>query len=536
MKIIIFLWLTASVCARVAVVEEKLLDISDNLIIDDKAELKNITNNAKVLTKEEKIDVCLNVNSLNSTISETTADQLACLLKLLNSTVIKPDNGVALILTPLIEDGRIDEARNASKVDSEQFLGLESYSGFLTVNETYNSNLFFWYFPVENKTVSETPWIIWLQGGPGASSLTGLFDEIGPLKLENGHLIRSPHSWLQNHSLLFIDNPVGTGFSFTNHPDGFTQDSTTYGIHLYSALRQFLQMFPELRSAPLFVAGESYGGKFVPALGAEIHKHMDEPDGKIKMGGLMIGNAYVEPSMIAQIAMSFIHFGLLVKEQMDIVRPLVDSFHGDIAANRSIEAKEKFTNLITILLFLSHQKQAYNFLKDDILAGHYSSYLEQSAIRKALHVGDIRFHFVNMTVNSKLAPDFLSDARPKFEMLLDHYRVLTYCGQLDQMLPCGYTSEAYRRWRWGHSQEFLEATRYPYIYNRKVAGYHKTGGGLTEVLIRGAGHMVPMDQPGPVQELVARWTQQKPLSSGFGMLEGSFVQQFIRNHTTAIYL
>lgn len=97
-------------------------------------------------------------------------------------TIERVDNGTALILTPFIESGRLKEARNACKVNPEVFLGYESYSGFLTVNKTYNSNTFFWYFPVQNKNVNETPWIIWLQGGPGVSSLIGLFDEIGPFK------------------------------------------------------------------------------------------------------------------------------------------------------------------------------------------------------------------------------------------------------------------------------------------------------------------------------------------------------------------
>lgn len=92
----------------------------------------------------------------------------------------KENNGVALILTPYLKENRPLDARNASRVDPDIFLGVESYSGFVTVNETYNSNIFFWYFPVEKKPVNETPWLIWLQGGPGASSMTGLFDEIGP--------------------------------------------------------------------------------------------------------------------------------------------------------------------------------------------------------------------------------------------------------------------------------------------------------------------------------------------------------------------
>lgn len=97
--------------------------------------------------------------------------------------VQKVDNGTALILTPYIEDGRIEAGRKAAEVDPELFLGVKSYTGFFTVNKTYNSNTFFWYMPVIEKPVNETPWVVWLQGGPGASSLTGLFDEIGPFYL-----------------------------------------------------------------------------------------------------------------------------------------------------------------------------------------------------------------------------------------------------------------------------------------------------------------------------------------------------------------
>lgn len=101
------------------------------------------------------------------------------------------DNGTALLLSPFIELGLFEEARNASKVNKELFLGVESYSGFITVNKTFNSNLFFWYFPIEGKPVNETPWLIWLQGGPGASSLTGLFDEIGPFTVDANGVLKS---------------------------------------------------------------------------------------------------------------------------------------------------------------------------------------------------------------------------------------------------------------------------------------------------------------------------------------------------------
>lgn len=69
--------------------------------------------------------------------------------------------------------------------------GIRSHSGYITVDETYNSNTWFWYFPVEGHEESETPLVLWLQGGPGASSLFGLFEELGPFSVDpdGEHLI-----------------------------------------------------------------------------------------------------------------------------------------------------------------------------------------------------------------------------------------------------------------------------------------------------------------------------------------------------------
>lgn len=447
------------------------------------------------------------------------------------------DNGTALLLSQYLKSGKVKEARMASKVDSSIFLGIKSYSGYFTVNETYNSNIFFWYFPVLDKPVNESPWMVWLQGGPGASSMTGLFDELGPFSVENNTLKLNPHTWLRNHSLVFIENPVGTGFSFTDHDDGYVTDMETYGSHLYSTLKQFLQVFPELRTTPLYLAGESYAGKYVPAMAMEIHKgNQANKNSGINLQGLIMGNAFIDPDMISHTALPFYYFGLLDKEQIDTVQPLIDSFHEDIKANKSVEAKKKWTSLISVLIFLTHQKHAYNFLRDQLPIGKYIEFLKTSAVKKALHVGDIKFGFVNMTVNEKLAPDFLSTTKPMVEKLLEHYKVLAYCGHLDQMLPCVFTSENYRKWSWNGSAEFKSANRFPYIYENKLSGYHKSGGNLTEVVIRGAGHMVPLDLPAPTQTLVARWTHGKPLSARYGIRANIYFQEVIKNSSLTTYL
>ncbi|XP_014368489.2 venom serine carboxypeptidase-like [Papilio machaon] len=441
-----------------------------------------------------------------------------------------------LILTPFIEQGRIDEAKNASLVNPEMFLGFTSYSGYLTVNKTYNSNMFFWFFPIVDKPIGESPWIIWLQGGPGASSMTGLFEEIGPLKMgAKLQLERNPYTWLQNHSLVFFDNPVGTGFSFTDDKRGYVRDMPTYSRQLYTAFHQFVQMFPELKEAPLYIAGESYAGKYVPALGLEIHNRIHLPEHRVNLKGLMIGNAYVDPAVIPRTVRPFYNFGLIEQEQVEMLRPLSNAVAEQVAAKNGALAKNKWINLISLLLMLSHQSHAYNFLHNDLGVGRYVKFLNQTDIQKAIHVRRTNFNFVNMTVNFHLASDFLSSSKPHFETLLEHYRVLAYCGQLDLMMPCVTTSENYRTWKWNEKEKFLNATRLPYLYLHKRAGYHKTGGGLTEVVFMGAGHMVPMDVPAPARDLITRWTHNKELSASFPLLERSFITGFIANNS-AIYL
>ncbi|XP_022820630.1 venom serine carboxypeptidase-like [Spodoptera litura] len=576
-----------SVFGRVAEVKK---DELNNLIVDEKpvktqqsivnntVEVNIVNNNTDNKVHEKPIDENTNVTKktcdtrvednlldANHTNTNTTSSNKPC------EPEARVDNGTALILTPYLKEGKAREAKRAARVDSKLFLGFKSYSGFLTVNETYNSNIFFWYFPVLNKPVNESPWIIWLQGGPGASSLTGLFDEIGPFTVVNSTLKRNPHTWLHNHSLLFIDNPVGTGYSFTEHNKGFTTNMATYSNHLFIALKQFLQIFPELKTVPLYLAGESYAGKYVPAMAMEIHKRKEKLGSEINLQGLIIGNAYVDPEVISHIALPFHYFGLLEKEQLEMIKPLIDAFQESIRKNNSIEAKNKWNILVSVLLFISSQKHGYNFLSDDLLVGKYVSFLKTTPVKRAIHVGDINFEWVNMTVNVNLAPDFLSSTKPMFERLLEHYRVLAYWSSPREEDGIKYTLEplenrfspclkelrrnsvltgGFSIFKLPQSHpDFVLADLWqlfsevadkcgPGIPRKQsfISRYHKTGGRLTEVVFRGAGHMVPLDKPAPAENLVARWTHSKPLSRRYGLLEGSYIQEYIRNNTIFHYL
>lgn len=200
--------------------------------------------------------------------------------------------------------------QDASKV----VLGnLTSYAGFFTVDVEKGSNMFFWLFPALNGD-EKAPVLVWLQGGPGASSMFSLFHEIGPYELsKNGsnhgeiRLGRRELSWNNRYALLFIDNPVGTGFSFTDSPDGYAKTEEDVAANLLTVLSQFYLVFPSKAKVPLYLTGESYAGHYIPALGNAIYKHnaalAPGNPGYIPLVGLAIGDGWIDPVRVPCVCM-----------------------------------------------------------------------------------------------------------------------------------------------------------------------------------------------------------------------------------------
>lgn len=200
----------------------------------------------------------------------------------------------ALYLTPLIQAGRIDEAREACKVKPPK-ADIESYSGYLTVDETHGSNMFFWFFPAMSGA-RDAPVMLWLQGGPGASSLYAVFNEHGPFSVAKTHGLKlRNHTWVATHSIIYLDNPVGTGYSFTADDGGYSVNQASVGVNVYTALVQFFTLFHEYQNNDFYVTGESYAGKYVPAVSYSIHLNNPKAKVKINLKGLAIGNGLVDP-------------------------------------------------------------------------------------------------------------------------------------------------------------------------------------------------------------------------------------------------
>jgi carboxypeptidase C (cathepsin A) len=167
-------------------------------------------------------------------------------------------------------------------------LSFNQYSGYIAVNS--ESNLFYWL--VESQSSPSTdPLILWLQGGPGCSGLFGLLYENGPFLLHpDNSLVLNPYSWNLNANVLYLESPVGVGYSYSTSPL-YNTDNTT-ADNSYTFLKAFFAQYPEFQSNEFYIMGESYGGHYVPQLASVILRNNPTATIKINLQGIMVGNPW----------------------------------------------------------------------------------------------------------------------------------------------------------------------------------------------------------------------------------------------------
>ncbi|XP_020967827.1 serine carboxypeptidase-like 31 [Arachis ipaensis] len=149
----------------------------------------------------------------------------------------------------------------------------EHYAGYVTVNETNGRALFYWFFEAITNP-DDKPLVLWLNGGPGCSFVGyGATQEIGPFLVDSdGQGLKFNNlSWNQEANILFLESPVGVGFSYSNTTSNYDQlgDQMTAN-DAYTFLHNWFLKFPSYRTRTFYIAGESYAGiysiySFIPA-------------------------------------------------------------------------------------------------------------------------------------------------------------------------------------------------------------------------------------------------------------------------------
>ncbi|KAL0773544.1 hypothetical protein Bca101_038695 [Brassica carinata] len=202
-------------------------------------------------------------------------------------------------------------------------LPFELETGYIGLGEEEEIQMFYYFIKSENNP-QEDPLLIWLTGGPGCSSIFGLLFENGPLALKfevyNGSipsLVSTTYSWTKMANIIFLDQPVGSGFSYSRTPlvDKISDTGEVKRIHEF--LQKWLSKHPKFYANPFYVAGDSYSGMVVPPVVQEISEGnyiCCKP--LINLQGYILGNPVTDTKLEHNYLIPFAYGMALISEEL----------------------------------------------------------------------------------------------------------------------------------------------------------------------------------------------------------------------------
>ena len=138
------------------------------------------------------------------------------------------------------------------------------FSGFLNASAAEpGTYLHYWMAAAPGKDWQSKPVVLWMNGGPGASSVLGMLQEQGPLIIDNkGDLMENPYAWSKLANLVVLESPAGVGYSYcADHAMGCLNTDNSTASDARRAMQDFFKTkFPELSKNPFTITGESYAG------------------------------------------------------------------------------------------------------------------------------------------------------------------------------------------------------------------------------------------------------------------------------------
>ncbi|KLO06769.1 alpha/beta-hydrolase [Schizopora paradoxa] len=187
---------------------------------------------------------------------------------------------------------------DGTKIPDVNFDAGPSWSGLMPISGAKNETrkLFFWFWPTNNAS-NGNELLFWTNGGPGCSSLEGFLQENGPISWSWGQAEPTPNpwSWTNLSHVLWVEQPVGTGFS-QGTPS--IENDDELAAQVMGFLEQFLEVFSELKGKDFYVSGESYAGFYVPYIANWIYEHPEGLDLHLK--GISIADPSLSYGVVQQ--------------------------------------------------------------------------------------------------------------------------------------------------------------------------------------------------------------------------------------------
>ncbi|KAM7406184.1 hypothetical protein PAMP_000578 [Pampus punctatissimus] len=406
------------------------------------------------------------------------------------------------------------------------------WSGYLQARP--GTFLHYW-FVTSQQDPAKDPLVLWLNGGPGCSSLDGFLSENGPFHVnDNGvTLYENNFSWNKIANVLYLESPAGVGYSYSDDKKYVTDDDQVADDN-YKALQSFFAKFPNFTQNEFFIFGESYGGIYAPTLSLRVATGT----AKINFKGFAVGNGLSSFALNDQSLIYFGYYHGLFGE--DLWRDLninccekgTCNFHNssseicqtmvNVAFNivyeqglneyalyldceghrRSLRSYERTMSH----LFKNHRKrlQAHKFLgrvpssmslrevPPCINSTAQANWLNRGDVRKALHIPAMlpAWDICSDNLQYKMLYPTVKDVYLKLLSL--GLRALVYNGDTD--MACNFLGD---QW-FVEDLGFKATTKYQtWIHEDQIAGFYQQFGNITFLTVKGAGHMVPQWAPGP---------------------------------------
>ncbi|KAJ5073477.1 carboxypeptidase y [Anaeramoeba ignava] len=368
--------------------------------------------------------------------------------------------------------------------------GVRCYTGFILANKTDLATLFFIFFESQNDP-STDPVALWLQGGPGCSSEAGLFLENGPISLNSdGSLSQNPYSWNSNLNLLYIDNPAGTGFSFSG-TNQFVKDETSLANELYEALRIFFDKFHDFSHHDFYVFGESYAGKYIPALAYKIIANGNY----LNLVGIAMGDGFTDPiNQVKHYTEYASSTSVIPVNKMTAINNLQDECVSYIEQKKWSEAATAFQNTLDTLSSLGGGVNGLDIrLYGDYNFDYLTTFLNLEQTKYLLGVEELTWAFCSDDVGNALNDDIPKSVAHLVDFILENnLKVMVYSGQFDLEVNHIGTTAWLENLHWSGVNNFINSKKVIWKVDSNVAGYTRNYSNLWQVIIVGAGHLCPV--------------------------------------------
>ncbi|PHT51157.1 Serine carboxypeptidase 24 [Capsicum baccatum] len=386
----------------------------------------------------------------------------------------------------------------------------KQYSGYVTVDPIAGRALFY-YFVESPQDSASKPLVLWLNGGPGCSSLGGgAFGELGPFRVnKDGTLHSNQFSWISEANIIFLESPAGVGFSYTNTSSdyNFSGDSTT-ARDSYTFLVNWLERFPEYKASDFYLTGESYAGHYVPQLAQLILVHNNHPKktiiSTINLKGLAIGNAYVDFESNMKGTTEYYWSHALISDELYNKIISTCNFSTPSSASKKCNAyldqiDEEIGNIFLYNIYAplcNNRSLSSTSISevDPCLPSYIQSYFNVPEVQKAMHANVTNLPYpwesCNSTLNLSWKDRPLTVLPLLHQLMKSGLRIWLYSGDMDVVVPVTDTRYAIKKLKLP-----VKTAWHPWYLQGEVGGYVEEYENLTLLTIRGAGHFVPTYQP-----------------------------------------